>query len=108
MDSASSSLPLAARDGSPEAAATVEEDSTLSFVAGLAKEAALLFQAGKFLDCLRVLHQLLQKKADDPKVIFCIYFRFSSEVGEFWSLESKLIWFWIMHCCTFGGKLVVD
>ncbi|KAH6824489.1 hypothetical protein C2S53_002899 [Perilla frutescens var. hirtella] len=68
MDSVSSSLPLAARDGSPEAAATVEEDSTLSVVAGLAKEAALLFQTGKFLDCLRVLNQLLQKKADDPKV----------------------------------------
>lgn len=82
MDSASSSLPLAARDGS-EAAVAVEEDSTLSLVAGLAKEAALLFQAGKFLDCLRVLHQLLQKKADDPKVILFNFFQFSFELGEF-------------------------
>lgn len=73
MDSVSSSLPLAARDGPPDAAA-VEEDSTLSFVAGLAKDAAILFQSGKFLDCLRVLNQLLQKKADDPKVIFVKYF----------------------------------
>lgn len=68
MDSVSSSLPLAARDGPPDAAA-VDEDSTLSFVAGLAKDAAILFQSGKFLDCLRVLNQLLQKKADDPKVL---------------------------------------
>lgn len=68
MDLLPSSLPLAARDGSPEAAAAVEEDSTLTVVAGLAKEAALLFQAGKFLDCLRVLNQLSQKKPDDPKV----------------------------------------
>ncbi|KAL8497867.1 hypothetical protein ACS0TY_021278 [Phlomoides rotata] len=67
MDSASSLLPLATRDGSPEAA-TVEEDSTLTVVAGLAKEAALLFQAGKFVDCLRILNQLLQKKGDDPRV----------------------------------------
>lgn len=59
MDSVPSPLPLAVRDGSPEAAAMAE----------LAKEAALLFQAGNFLDCLRVLNQLLQKKADDPKVI---------------------------------------
>ncbi|KAL1554844.1 CCR4-NOT transcription complex subunit 10-like isoform X2 [Salvia divinorum] len=66
MDSVPSSLPLSVRDGSPEAEATVEEDITLTV---LAKEAALLFQAGKFLDCLRVLNQLLQKKAGDPKVL---------------------------------------
>ncbi|XP_042001599.1 CCR4-NOT transcription complex subunit 10-like [Salvia splendens] len=59
MDSVPSPLPLAVRDGSPEAAAMAE----------LAKEAALLFQAGNFVNCLRVLNQLLQKKADDPKVL---------------------------------------
>ncbi|XP_047943285.1 CCR4-NOT transcription complex subunit 10-like isoform X2 [Salvia hispanica] len=69
MDSVPSPLPLAVRDGSPEAAATVEVDSTLTVAAELAKEAALLFQAGNFVDCLRVLNQLSQKKADDPKVL---------------------------------------
>ncbi|KAG6413796.1 hypothetical protein SASPL_126511 [Salvia splendens] len=69
MDSVPSPLPLAVRDGSPEAAATVEVDSTLTVAAELAKEAALLFQAGNFVDCLRVLNQLLQKKAADPKVL---------------------------------------
>ncbi|KAG8367440.1 hypothetical protein BUALT_Bualt16G0072400 [Buddleja alternifolia] len=67
MDSASSSLPFSTRDGSPSAA-MVDDDGALSFAAGLAKEAALLFQAGKFVDCLRILYQLLQKKEDDPKV----------------------------------------
>ncbi|PIN01228.1 TPR repeat-containing protein [Handroanthus impetiginosus] len=65
MDSASSSLPFATRDVS---GATGEDDGALSVAAGLAKEAALLFQAGKFVDCLRILNQLLQKKEGDPKV----------------------------------------
>ncbi|GFQ08338.1 hypothetical protein PHJA_002977800 [Phtheirospermum japonicum] len=68
MESVPSSLPFAMRDGSPAAAASVEDDSALSVAAGLAKEAALLFQAGKIVDCLRILYQLLQKKENDPKV----------------------------------------
>ena len=47
-----------------------EDDGSLTVTAGLAKEAALLFQTGKFVDCLKVLNQLLQKKEGDPKVIF--------------------------------------
>ncbi|XP_057768028.1 uncharacterized protein LOC130988249 [Salvia miltiorrhiza] len=89
MDSLPSSLPLAGRDGSPGAAATVEEDSTLTVVAGLAKEAALLFQADKFLDCLRVLNMLLQKKADDPKVLHNIAIAESFQDG--FSDPKKLI-----------------
>lgn len=46
-----------------------DDDGSLSITAGLAKEAALFFQAGKFGDCLKVLNQLLQKKENDPKVI---------------------------------------
>ncbi|KAM7511553.1 hypothetical protein LguiB_010428 [Lonicera macranthoides] len=46
-----------------------EDDGSLTVTAGLAKEAALLFQTGKFVDCLKVLHQLLQKKEGDPKVL---------------------------------------
>ncbi|KAL6586036.1 hypothetical protein OROMI_002680 [Orobanche minor] len=68
MDSAPSSLPFAMRDGSPAVAAAVEDDRALSVAAGLAKEAALLFQAGKVVDCLRILYQLFQKKENDPKV----------------------------------------
>ncbi|KAL3623975.1 hypothetical protein CASFOL_032791 [Castilleja foliolosa] len=42
----------------------VEDD----VVAGLATEATKLFKGGKFGDCLRSLHELLQKKKNDPKV----------------------------------------
>ncbi|EYU34972.1 hypothetical protein MIMGU_mgv1a001701mg [Erythranthe guttata] len=68
MDSASSSLLFPPADGSPAAAAKVEDDGAMTVAAGLAKEAALLFQAGKFLDCLAILGQIMQKKGDDPKV----------------------------------------
>ncbi|KAK4369948.1 hypothetical protein RND71_009423 [Anisodus tanguticus] len=50
-------------------AAEAEDDGALSVTSGLAKEAALLFQSGKFPDCVRVLYQLLQKKEGDPKVL---------------------------------------
>lgn len=46
----------------------VEDDAAISVAAGLAKEAALLFQSGKFVECITVLNQLLQKKEGDPKV----------------------------------------
>lgn len=61
---ASSSVAFANRDGSPAAA----EDDGAVLAEGLAKEAAMLFQSGKFAECLRILNQLLQKKGDDPKV----------------------------------------
>ncbi|KAK4420195.1 CCR4-NOT transcription complex subunit [Sesamum alatum] len=67
MDSASSSLPFVTRDGPPSVVAG-EDDSALLVAVGLAKEAALLFQAGKFVDCLRILNQLLEKKDGDPKI----------------------------------------
>ncbi|KAL2534847.1 Tetratricopeptide repeat (TPR)-like superfamily protein [Abeliophyllum distichum] len=68
MDSASATLPIASTDVSPPEA-TVEDDGSLPVTAGLAKEAAVLFQAGKLVDCLGVLNQLLQKREDDPKVL---------------------------------------
>ncbi|EPS65667.1 hypothetical protein M569_09110 [Genlisea aurea] len=61
MDSASSALSVASRDAA-------EDDGSLSVAAGLAKEAALLFQSGKFSECLEILNQLLLQKVDDPKV----------------------------------------
>ncbi|XP_010250204.1 PREDICTED: CCR4-NOT transcription complex subunit 10-B-like [Nelumbo nucifera] len=66
MDSrdSSSSAAAASRDGSP-----ADEDGLLSVTAGLAKEAALLFQSRRFTECIDVLKQLLQKKEDDPKVL---------------------------------------
>ncbi|KAL3535897.1 hypothetical protein ACH5RR_004358 [Cinchona calisaya] len=70
------------RDGalSPTAVrGSVEDDVALSVAAGLAKEAALLFQAGKFVECVNLLKQLLHKKEDDPKILHNIaiaeYFR---------------------------------
>ncbi|KAK3010713.1 hypothetical protein RJ639_010926 [Escallonia herrerae] len=53
----------------PAASSSLDDDGSLSVTAALAKEAALLFQSGKFADCLKVLHQLLHKKEADPKVI---------------------------------------
>ncbi|CAK9329638.1 unnamed protein product [Citrullus colocynthis] len=62
----SSSSPAPNRDGSSSA---VEDDGALSITAALAKEAASLFQSGKYAGCVEVLNQLLQKKEDDPKVL---------------------------------------
>ncbi|KAL2482724.1 Tetratricopeptide repeat (TPR)-like superfamily protein [Forsythia ovata] len=66
MDSTSSSLLIASKEASQTVS---EDDGALSVAAGLAKEAGLLFQAGKYVACLRVLNQLLQRKEDDPKVL---------------------------------------
>lgn len=52
-----------------ETVSSPEDDGSLSVTAALAKEAALLFQSGKFADCRKVLNQLLQKKEGDPKVL---------------------------------------
>ncbi|KAL3532296.1 hypothetical protein ACH5RR_005817 [Cinchona calisaya] len=48
---------------------SMEDDAALSVAAELAKEAALLFQAGKFVECINVLNQLLNKKMGDPKIL---------------------------------------
>ncbi|KAF3453746.1 hypothetical protein FNV43_RR04187 [Rhamnella rubrinervis] len=63
-DSSSSSSTAANREGS----SATEDDAVLS-AAALAKDAALLFQSGKFSECVEVLNQLLQIKPDDPKVL---------------------------------------
>ncbi|XP_019150647.1 PREDICTED: CCR4-NOT transcription complex subunit 10-like isoform X3 [Ipomoea nil] len=71
MDSPTYSSSIATsnnREGS-SSAAVANDEGALSVISGLAKEAALLFQSGKFLDCIRVLLQLQQKKAGDPKVL---------------------------------------
>ncbi|CAI9100852.1 OLC1v1038037C1 [Oldenlandia corymbosa var. corymbosa] len=46
-----------------------EDDMAFSVHAGLAKEALLHFQSGKFAECVHFLNQLLQKKENDPKII---------------------------------------
>lgn len=43
-------------------------DCSVSFNADL-EDPALLFQAGNFIDCLRVLDQLCERTEGDPKVI---------------------------------------
>lgn len=83
MDSSGSSSSMAmsnnreAPSSSAALAATAEDEVALSVASGLAKEAALLFQSGKFKDCIRVLNQLLLNKEGDPKVngflSLCIY-----------------------------------
>lgn len=45
----------------------------MSVTQTLAKEAYVLFQLGKYADCLKVLNQILEKKTDDPKVNSLIY-----------------------------------
>lgn len=85
MDSTSSSMTFVSRDGSPSAAPG-EDDGALLVAAGRAKEAAMLFQNGKYLDCLRILNQLLQKKDGDLKV--------SHVCSNFWKLLF-MGWFFI-------------
>ncbi|XP_057415826.1 uncharacterized protein LOC130710537 isoform X2 [Lotus japonicus] len=66
-DSSSSSPSSATnRDAS---SATDADDGIFTVTVALAKDAALHFQSGKFAECAEVLHQLLQKKQDDPKVL---------------------------------------
>ncbi|CAA2972148.1 Hypothetical predicted protein [Olea europaea subsp. europaea] len=71
MDSAPASLPIASTDVLL-LEAVAEDDGSLPVAAGLAKEAAVFFQAGNLVDCLGVLNQLLQKREDDPKLGFFI------------------------------------
>lgn len=75
-DSQSSASSMAVnRDGS----SSVDEDAMISVAAALAKDAAVLFQSRKYVECVDVLNQLLQKKENDPKVLHNIaiaeYFR---------------------------------
>ncbi|XP_071716024.1 uncharacterized protein [Rutidosis leptorrhynchoides] len=41
----------------------------ISVMQALAKEATEFYQSGKYVDCLRVLNQILEKKVDDPKIL---------------------------------------
>ncbi|KAF7838921.1 CCR4-NOT transcription complex subunit 10 isoform X2 [Senna tora] len=66
--SLSTAAPAPTRDGSSLADSV--DDAGLSVTVALAKEAALHFQSGKFAESVEVLNQLLQKKRNDPKVIF--------------------------------------
>ncbi|CAK9141236.1 unnamed protein product [Ilex paraguariensis] len=66
MDSTTSSNSMAVVN---KEASSGEDDGALSVTAGLAKEAVLLFQSGKFADCIKVLNQLLEKKKNDPKIL---------------------------------------
>ncbi|KAK9706210.1 hypothetical protein RND81_07G111200 [Saponaria officinalis] len=47
----------------------VDEDGVEFEPATLAKEASMLFQSEKFVECVEVLNQLLQKKQGDPKIL---------------------------------------
>ncbi|KAI4376687.1 hypothetical protein MLD38_014423 [Melastoma candidum] len=55
----------------PAAPSVTEEDGGVdaSVMSAMAKEAAMLFQSRKYDECLELLHQLLQKKTGDPKVL---------------------------------------
>ncbi|KMT02788.1 hypothetical protein BVRB_8g193730 [Beta vulgaris subsp. vulgaris] len=61
-DSTSSSPMNVVREGA-------DDDGALSVTAMLAKEAFMFFQSDKFSECVDVLHQLLQKKEGDPKIL---------------------------------------
>jgi len=65
------------RDSSVSVATVPDDDGVVSVTASLAKEASVLFQSEKYLECVQVLNQLLEKKQDDPKV----YHEFSLVVG---------------------------
>ncbi|KAF5725841.1 CCR4-NOT transcription complex subunit 10 isoform X1 [Tripterygium wilfordii] len=69
MDSrdSSSQLPASNRDGPSFGAG--DDDAFISATSAIAKEAYQHFQARRYVECLELLDQLLQKKPDDPKVI---------------------------------------
>lgn len=55
---------------SPSSTATTElEDGGLTITVAMAKEAAMHYQSGNFDECLELLHQLLEQKPNDPKVM---------------------------------------
>ncbi|XP_073219481.1 uncharacterized protein [Cicer arietinum] len=55
---------------SPSSTATTElEDGGLTITVAMAKEAAMHYQSGNFDECLELLHQLLEQKPNDPKVL---------------------------------------
>ncbi|KAG5564360.1 hypothetical protein RHGRI_000528 [Rhododendron griersonianum] len=59
------------KDSSPfsSSSSSIEEDGALSaLAAGLARDASIAFHSGRFLECVDLLNQLLQKKDNDPKV----------------------------------------
>lgn len=63
-DSLPSSSPSTNNRDAPSAAAEVDDG-----LFALAKDAAMHYQSGKFVECVEVMNQLLQKKPNDPKVI---------------------------------------
>ncbi|KAI3775430.1 hypothetical protein L1987_50006 [Smallanthus sonchifolius] len=50
-------------------ASSASDADLISVTQTLAKDAYVLFQLGKYADCVKVLNQILDKKADDPKVL---------------------------------------
>ncbi|KAL8129607.1 hypothetical protein V2J09_018762 [Rumex salicifolius] len=68
MDSRDSSSIPSSMSVTRDGVLTGDEEGVLSVTSSLAKEAAMLFQSRKFVECVDVLMQLSQKKGDDPKV----------------------------------------
>lgn len=65
------------KDSSPfsSSSSSIEDDGALSaLAAGLARDASIAFHSGRFLECVDLLNQLLQKKDNDPKVTFLLGF----------------------------------
>lgn len=61
--------PPAAVQGSGREGQVEDDGEVLAVTCKLAKDAALLFQGGRYAECVEVLNQILQKKEEeDPKV----------------------------------------
>ncbi|XP_058759959.1 uncharacterized protein LOC131633251 isoform X3 [Vicia villosa] len=63
-ESTTPSVPSTNNRDAPSAAAEVDDG-----LFSLAKDAAVHYQSGKFVECVEVMNQLLQKKPNDPKVL---------------------------------------
>ncbi|KAE9462689.1 hypothetical protein C3L33_05410, partial [Rhododendron williamsianum] len=84
------------KDSSPfsSSSSSIEEDGALSaLAAGLARDASIAFHSGRFLECVDLLNQLLQKKDNDPKVTFLLGFSkyFPVRISENALLEVTMI-----------------
>ena len=80
------------RDSSVSVDTLPDDDGVVSVSASLAKEASVLFQSEKFVECVQVLNQLMEKKQDDPKVSHKLSLLFGISCCEFKFIFCKLIY----------------
>ncbi|KAI3771536.1 hypothetical protein L6452_02701 [Arctium lappa] len=70
---------------------TSPDADLISVTQTLAKEAYVLFQLGKYVDCLKVLNQILEKKSDNPKIVDSVIALFRVDFTGRGELEERQV-----------------